>query len=392
MMTDIMTIGKRLNQQFQENLLFLLIFVLFLPNYVMYPSLIALGVYVAYEWVKFKDISFKSFIWPLIAYLIVVAYVNNNVLGLLAAIFMLYIIAYVGAVKRRITPRNYMKMQYYIVWSSLFNFFFIFIQYRPQWFSDLATKVMAWFNVGHMPAWQLPPYGDGYYRAYSTFDNPNFYAFILLIVLLVCFNQIQFQLTFKNYKLLLFYAGAFLINTYALFLTGTRSILLGLAVGLVGVILVQRKWTQLKILVFIGCIVGIFIMNNPSIFPRFMEVADHSSIRFHIWDNAMDAIIKEPWWGHGLFSYALLFDNTHAHNIFIESLLSLGIVGTGILTLFIIERAVDVYNNAYYLDYPLAISLLVAFLVYGVFDIPIYYIQTILLFAVVFCIPNRNKF
>ncbi|QIK69683.1 O-antigen ligase family protein [Erysipelothrix sp. HDW6C] len=381
---------QRVISTLKEYQLFLLIFMLFLPNYLMYPALIVGGVFIFYELIKYRDVKW-SFIWLLVVYVLIVAWLNNNVLGIVAGLFLLYLIAYVAAIKRRMTPRNYMKLQYYIVWSSLFNFFFIFIRFRPQWFEDILAAIMKFLNIGHLPAWQLPYYGQGYFRAYSTFDNPNFYAFILLIVLLVCFNQLQFQLTFKNYKLFSFYAGAFIINTYALLLTGTRSILFALAIGLVVIILVQRKWLQLKILILLGALAGIFILTNPSVFPRFMQVAEHSSIRFNIWENALHQINKEPLWGKGLLTYAFLFDNTHAHNIYIESFLSLGVVGTMLLVAFVMERFYDIYKNAYYLDYPLALSLMAAFFLYGIFDVPIYYFQTSLLFVAVFCIPNRNN-
>ncbi|QIK57124.1 O-antigen ligase family protein [Erysipelothrix sp. HDW6A] len=388
-MNDTLTILGRIKYNFQENVLFLLILMLFLPNYLMYPMMIVMGVFILYELIRYRDINVIT-ISVFILYTSLVAASVKNWLGLGVSLAIIYVIAYVAAIKRRTSPRNYMKMQYYIVWSSLLNFLFNFIHYEPKWFSQVMNQVMALFNVSHLPAWKLPEYGVGYFRAYSTFDNPNFYAFILMIVILVCFNQIQFQLTFKNYRLLSFYLGAFVINGYALFLTGTRSIWAGVVIGLFLILFVQRKWTQLKLSIFLGAIAGIFVLNHPALFPRFMQIADHTSIRTSMWDIALQAVKLEPWFGKGLMTYAFLFDNTHAHNLYIEILLSLGIVGALIIVGFMSQLLWTIYKHAHYLDYPLALSLLVAFLIYGIFDFPLYYPQTILLFSAIFCLPKRD--
>lgn len=389
MMTIIKEYLKEGMTLIKDNVLFLMIAMLFLPDYLLYPSLLICGVFVTYEYIKYKAFRW-SFFWVLWIYLVIVSWVSGNWFGLGACVVLLFINGYAFSIHRRITPLTYMKLQYYIVWSSLFNFFFNFIQYKPAWFKSLMATVESMLNIDHLPSWHLPPYGNGYYRAYSTFDNPNFYAFILMIVLLVCFNQIQFQLTFKNYSLGMFYIAAFIINMYALFLTETRAIVVALLVGLVVIIFIQRKWLQLKVLMLLGSIAAIFILTNPTLFPRFMQITEHTSIRLNIWETALMQIEKEPWFGKGLFTYAFLFDNTHAHNIFIESLLSFGVAGTAILLAWFTERMQTIYKTGYYLDYPLAFAVLIATITYGVMDIPLLYVQTSFLLVAIFCLPDRN--
>ncbi|MDE8039999.1 O-antigen ligase family protein [Erysipelothrix rhusiopathiae] len=367
-----------------ENVIFLMIMVLFLPDYLLYPAVIVAGIFVLYEWIRYKGYKWSLF-WILWAYLLIVAVLNKNMQGIMGTMYLIILVAYAFVLNRRMSPKEYMKMQYYIVWCSLFNFFFNFIRWRPFWYKSFMSLFDGVIQMGH-----LPFYGDGYFRAYSTFDNPNLYAFVLLIVLLVCFNQLQFQITFKNYRLGAFYAGAFIINLYAMFLTGTRSIIVALMFGLLTVILVQRKWTQFKVMILLGALLTLFILSRPDLFPRFMQIAEHSGIRLEIWDKAIHQILKEPWFGKGMFTYALLFDNIDAHNIFIESFLSFGICGTIILVSFLIGKLRDVYLNAYYLDYPLALGVLVATIMYGIFDIPLFAVQTSLLFVAVFCLPRRQ--
>lgn len=383
-MKDLGTYLNKIKTIMSENSLFLLVFVLFLPDYALYPAMGLTWIFVMYECIKYKGFKW-SFFWLLFIYLIIVSLVAKNYKGFAGTLYLLILYAYAFSIKSRITAKTYMQMQFYIVWSSLFNFFFNFIRWRPFWYESFQSLFSWIIDFGN-----LPFYGDGYMRAYSTFDNPNFYAFILLIVLLICFNQIQFQLTFKNYRLMLFYIGAFIINFYALLLTGTRSILLALALGLLVILLVQRKWMQLKVLIFMGAAFVLFIVSNASLFPRFMEISKHSGIRFTIWETAISQIKKEPWFGKGLFTYEFMFDRSDAHNIFIESLLSLGIMGTFIFVVYGIEKTYQFYHNAYYLDYPLALSLIVSTMMYGIFDIPLFAVQTSMLFVAVLCLPTRS--
>lgn len=368
-----------------ENTLFLLVFILFLPDYLLFPALLFALTFVVYEFFKYKGFEW-SFFWLLFAYLILVSLSFKNYKGFFGAIFLFLLLAYSFSIKRRMNAKTYMEMQFFIVWSSLFNFFFNFISWKPSWYSWMLSKMSVVIDFG-----KLPVYGEGYLRAYSTFDNPNFYAFILMIVLLICFNQLQFQLTFKNYPLVLFYSGAFIINMYALILTGTRSILIALVLGLLVIVISQEKWMQLKVLVFLGAAFVFLVISKGDLLPRFMELSEHSGIRFRIWKTSVDQIRLEPWFGKGLFTYEFLFDRADAHNIFIESVLSMGVFGSFIFLIFSGEKVYRLYSKAYYLDYPLVLAVLSATLLYGVFDIPLFGIQTSMLFVAVLCLPLRDK-
>lgn len=377
------TLGKA-TSFLSQHVIFMLITLLFLPDYLFYPLLVAAGIFVMYEFIRYHGYR-KSFFWILFLYLAGVAIYNDNTRGLFAAVYLIVLVAYAFVINRRMNPRVYMEMQFYIAWASLFNFFFNFIQWRPSWAASVLEPFRNVIDIAN-PSF----YGVNNLRAFSTFDNANLYAFILMIVILVCFNQLQFQWTFKNYRSLAFYFGTLLINVYALLITGTRSIIPATLIGCITIVLVQRKWLQVKFLLLIGACFVLFILMNPDVFPRFMELSD-GHIRLSIWETALNQIRKEPWLGKGLFTYDLLFDNSDAHNIFIESLLSFGIVGTSLMILYFSEKAVHFYKHAYYLDYPLALAVVIATITFGIFDIPLFAIQTSLLFVAVLCLPMRNN-
>lgn len=374
---------KGLQLHWSKNKHFLLIFVFFLPDFIMYPTYLVLSLYLIYYFLKHRGFKMNLF-WPFWIYTLAVAFIHENAMGIAASLFIFILYTLAFYLKQKMTVELYIEMQYYVTLSSLVNFYFIFNLPRPEWGNQIMKFFGQFIELGHLPAFR-----DGYYRAYSTFDNPNLYAFILMIVLLIAFNQMQLQLTFKRYGLMMFYVGAFAINFYALLLTQTRSILPALALGMFAILVVQRKWFQIKLLVFLGSIFAIFLLTNPSLFPRLLEVEAHLPIRLNIWNKALTQIKQEPFFGKGFFTYALLFDNSDAHNIYIDSLLCFGVVGTTLLLVYLLHTAYKMLEYAHYLDLPIAIAVIVSTIAYGIFDIPLYAIQPSILFICVLSIPRR---
>lgn len=377
---------EKLYTFWKEHELFILTAILFMPEYIFFPIFFLTAIYIIYEFFKQRLFN-RSLIWIFIVYIMIVAYINHNMLGIWGGIYLVYLVMYASYFFTLINPKRYMELQYYIAWSSLFNFFFNFLPPRPKWARPLLDMIGS-----VIPLQQLPQYGHGSLRAFSTFSNPNIYGFVLLIVLLVAFNQIQFQWTFKNYSVVLFYVGVFIINMYALLITGTRAILPALAVGLMMIVIVQKKWLQVKLILLGATAFAIYILINPEIFPRFLEIREHAQIRIEIWEKSISEIKRHPWFGKGLFTYRFLFnDAPDAHNVFIDSLLSYGIIGSSLLLGYLWERLRYLTKYAYYLDYPLAFALLSATIFFGIFDIPLFSIQPSLLFLMIMCLPLRYK-
>ncbi|AMC92649.1 hypothetical protein AOC36_01150 [Erysipelothrix larvae] len=360
------------------------ILLLFMPDFVFLPSLVLFVIYWLYDYIK--NHKFKwSFLWLFLAYAFVIAVNANNTQGIITVVYVFMLYVMITHFRRIMTPSRYNLMQYHITVASIINFFFNFVNMNPEWAKPVTDILDTIIARGH-----LPQFRDGYYRAYSTFDNPNLYAFILLLVLLIIFNQIELQIAFKRYKEAAFYMGAFMINSYALLLTQTRSILLALALGIIIILVAQERWTQLKLLVFIGSLVAIFILVNPDLFPRFMELENHAPIRYHIWDDAIAQIRVNPFFGEGFFTYALHFNYSDAHNIFLDTLINFGLFGSIIGGAYLIEIVYRYTRDAHPLDMPLALGILSATLVYSIFDIAIYAVQTSILLALVFIIPIRQ--
>lgn len=364
--------------------LMMFIGMLFSPDFIVIPFLGVFAVYLIIECIALKRFKW-SFFWLFVAYALVLAWMNNNTQGVIAALYIVLLYMVVVHFKKSMTPSRYNFMQYQVVIVSLINFFFNFMNMSPSWAKPITDLLDTFIARGH-----LPQFRAGYFRAYSTFDNPNIYAFVLMIVLLVIFNQIELQIAFKRYKEAAFYGGAFLVNSYALVLTQTRSIWIALGLGMIVILIAQERWTQLKVLIFLGSLAALVMLMNPELFPRFSQMEDHAPIRFNIWQNALSQIKKNPYFGQGFFTYPLHFDNSDAHNIFIDVLLNFGILGTLILGVFIVEVVMRYLKDAHPLDLPLAVGLVFATVIYGIFDIPLYAIQPSLILTMLFILPTRK--
>ena len=124
-------------------------------------------------------------------------------------------------------------------------------------------------------------------------------------------------------------------------LTQSRAPIIGLLLaGLVYAVL-QHYWKLLLAILSIAIVVGIAFYLD--ILPRDLVISRGLSFRPEIWQQALPAIMENPWFGNGVtfdqtyhLSNKLVFQS-HTHSAFIASLLFVGIVGTCILLLLIVQ-------------------------------------------------------
>lgn len=387
---------QKLMKRIQRNKEYLFVIMIFLPDYLFFLAVTISAIVLLVRLIKGKikinsPVSRILFIFG--GYLALMALINRNWLGLVATLFVFFVILYWLNLSTFMTPARYMKLQFAIATCSIISFIFIFINYRiPYISSTLQNLFSSYTGVPYTP------YFFGLQdRVFSTFDNANYYAFILMIVILVCFNQIQFQLTFRNRALTIYYSFILLLNLIALYLTDTRTVIVALAAGMIVIMIVQRKWRQLRILCLIALVITVAIIIYPNFMPRFSDLTLGFGIRNEIWNNALSIFYSNPFFGKGLFTYNLeskllgLHAEMHAHSLYLEPLISFGLIGLSIFFSAFFIQFRKVRRFASYLDYPLAAALIVATLIYGVFDIPLLGLQTSLLFFAVLSLPLRKQ-
>lgn len=394
-MKKILSFIKKTGTLLHKNKDYFFVIFIFFPDYLFYPALIV-AVAILIKKVLTKEIPLNKPLTYLylafVVYVFIVALVNQNIMGLFPPLWLFILIMFGTYLRQIATPRRYMKIQQIIASCSIVSFAFNFFDYRIPYVSSVIQKAFSdftgiAFNSGFV---QYPE------RLFSTFDNPNYYAFVVLIVLLICFNQIQFQITLKNYKKTVFYALVFIINMIALSLTDTRTVYPALAVGLFTILIIQKRYTQLRVISAIAVGVVLFIIIKPDFMPRFHQLSQGFDIRTTIWEQAITFIKESPIFGHGFFSYHHLAKalgitlEIHAHSLYLEPLLSFGFIGSFILLLAILYDLSDVAERTSIYDRPLAISVIMATLCYGFFDIPFFGIHTSLLFVIILALPLRK--
>ncbi len=158
----------------------------------------------------------------------------------------------------------------------------------------------------------------------------------------------------KNNKLSIFLIGTISILCFAtIFLTGTRSAMLALPVGIVLLLLLAGKLTNLKIiLAFCTLFLCITAISYPALIkPRIDELKKEQqtqfkdgsfSFRLDMWHASLETAKKSPWFGgkairtqvieEGIAngSYAPIlkeYDNVSMHNDLLDTLSLRGLVG-----------------------------------------------------------------
>ena len=133
----------------------------------------------------------------------------------------------------------------------------------------------------------------------------------------------------------------------------------------------------------------------PSIFPRGLEAIDSTlDQRLSIWSTSVKGILKNPFFGTGALSYQMIceqlggYKTYHCHNLILDTLLNYGFIGFGVMGIYIMTQMKLLYlmfkNNIGVNMDILFLAATAATAVHGVTDVTISWIQTGLLFILIF--------
>ena len=123
----------------------------------------------------------------------------------------------------------------------------------------------------------------------------------------------------------------------------------------------------------------------------FETLAYNIGKRGWIWQTAIEGIKHHPLLGQGPFTYMFSYQQyqgpytQHAHSLYLEPLLSYGIILTGVFLTYMvsnIKQCFHLYHQDRHL-FSLVFSFMMVVICHGVFDYTIFWIQTILLFFIV---------
>lgn len=371
----------------EENIVLLTAFSVFLPYYLTCIVMAILGFYILFK-TNLKETVFCHFgssLIPIFSILTFVTAINfKNWLGALCSV-VFFIIMVIGFYVRTVMTKDiFEKALDWCCIGAIGASVIIFIERllylcHQHWF-PIYTNIKEFRCFGNI-------FGNMYF---SFYFHPNYIGSILAAVILIC----AYKVVVKKQTKLLYYVVA-IFSAVATFLTESMFAWVVVFLGLSVLLILSRKHLLLSIL-FIAAASGFFILLNvPEIFPRILHIGGTTDNRVQIWDLAVNSLPDSPWFGRGFFGYYQVslategsYVTTHAHNIFIEPLLSFGIIGSLILFIcvFILFEKIVLCKNFLRksgITY-LIFALTAGILIHSIIDMTMLWMQTALLYCVIF--------
>ena len=232
--------------------------------------------------------------------------------------------------------------------------------------------------------WEIP-----HYRCFGLFFNPNYLATVLATVIVIC----AYKVITRQGKMLYYYIVA-AICVFPLYFSGSMFIWIEMFIAVAVILSLTNKHNVLSIFLIIFSFCCAIIYFVPDIIPRFSESAATLENRMRIWELSIGTIKQNPLFGKGFLTYYYQFNNfspayptTHAHNIFLELLLSFGVVGSLVLAAFFVLYYRRLLYCKSFLSQSyisaLILSLTAGVLVHSLVDMTMLWIQTAALYAVI---------
>lgn len=233
---------------------------------------------------------------------------------------------------------------------------------------------------------KFPLINDPYYRCALWFRNSNYLSSIMAGCILICAYKTIIGKE-KNAIIYLIALGC----AICIYFCGSMFAILEVLTGITVLLSLNKKHRLLRMFLFI-CAVGCFsVIFVPDIFPRLTESGSTTDSRILIWQDTIKHIPDSFLFGKGFFTYRTLTDvrflSSHAHNFLLESLLSFGIVGTVLISLFFFfyYRIAFLCNRLLRKNHinSLILALSAAVLLHATTDMTMLWSQTALFYALI---------
>lgn len=229
---------------------------------------------------------------------------------------------------------------------------------------------------------------DDYYRynrISAMFLHPNYFGTITAIVIIICAYKI---LTNQGPRWLYCFIGC--LNVVSIYLSESMFAWVEVFVGIGVLLFVLKRYRLLLAWTSIGAIAAYLILFlNVGLIPRLSDAKKTLSMRFEIWNFAIEQIRKYPLFGHGSMSCAFLSYKEghlipHSHSILLDNLMNYGFIGTTIMALYFIRYYTRVISLIWKEKKTRVLSLILAVsaaaMVHGLTDVTLFWIQTLPLF------------
>ena len=229
-------------------------------------------------------------------------------------------------------------------------------------------------------------------RAEVTFFNPNYYGIICCFCIMIAFYL--FTTTKLNW-LKAFCVIAGFVNLFGLNFTQNRTAFPAIIAGaIIYLFTTIKNWKAFWLSIGVFAI-GLSFLFSSDLGVRMGTLDSSMEERISIWDAGMALFKQNPFWGEGPLTYMHSYPrinapyHEHAHSLYIDTILSYGIVGTILLVLSSVAPVRLMMDMSQESGKRPIIGLYLSFLtvvaVHGIFDLALFWIQSGFIFLLVMC-------
>lgn len=363
-----------------EYLIMFVVCSIFLP---FFCSLIAIAGVLLYLLFKRRMLDIINQVpraWFAIAFCIItcfVAFASGNILGGFCAIGILLLLLFVFFYRTIINKRLFELLLDACCIISLFCFFWALMEY---------ANIVRTLNYDFL---QFKVENNPKYRINSTFFNANYYAMMIEFIVLICIYK---MMQVKTLRRIIFYIVTIACNLFVLYLTGCRTAWPPFIITVPFMFLINKRFGYFSVTSAGVLIGGLSVLINPSLLPR-SGASDSFLVRTNIWETAVKGIQAHPWFGEGPLTYFHIYKQygghptQHAHNIFLDPILSHGIITTMIVAVYLGSNLKQVYylfkRRIDLRLFSLIVAFIITVIIHGMLDYTVYWIQTGLLFLLI---------
>lgn len=389
-MKSIGVIEKLKSLSKQEGLLLGVILSIFLPFYLFVIIFISYLLWLVYTGEMkgiLKRLSQHPVLLFFIAYSTAISLLAQNVMGVVASVAMFLFAVFFYYYQAQLTPKFFRLTIEGILASSVLAAVFAALEHF-----QIVKKFDYTFLSPRMQVWHQN-------RAEVAFFNPNYYGIICCFCIMIGFYLIS---TTKLRWLRIFSMIAIFANLFGLNFTQNRTAFPAIIFGaIIYLFTTIKNWRAfwLSIGVF-G--VGLAFLFSSDLGVRMGTLDSSMEERVSIWNAGMALFKQNPFWGEGPLTYMHSFPrigapyHEHAHSIYIDTILSYGVVGTvllGIASATPVRMLIDmsqVPSKRPILG--LYLSFLTVVAVHGIFDLALFWLQSSFIFLLVMCsLPLKHS-
>ena len=389
-MKSIGVIEKLKSLSKQEGLLLGVILSIFLPFYLFVIIFISYLLWLVYTGEMkgiLKRLSQHPVLLFFIAYSTAISLLAQNVMGVVSSVAMFLFAIFFYYYQAQLTPKFFRLAIEGVLASSVLAAVFAALEHF-----QIVKKFDYTFLSPRMQVWHQN-------RAEVAFFNPNYYGIICCFCIMIGFYLIS---TTKLRWLRIFSMIAIFANLFGLNFTQNRTAFPAIIFGaIIYLFTTIKNWRAfwLSIGVF-G--VGLAFLFSSDLGVRMGTLDSSMEERVSIWNAGMALFKQNPFWGEGPLTYMHSFPrigapyHEHAHSIYIDTILSYGVVGTvllGIASSTPVRMLIDmsqVPSKRPILG--LYLSFLTVVAVHGIFDLALFWIQSSFIFLLVMCsLPLKHS-